>query len=85
MKYLLPGHERADRFALLLKLTKLSSEPTVAALTDHLVKGIDEATACAVNGVASSNFNRALKRMNEIAGTVERIKEIDWEKLKSVK
>lgn len=67
VKYLLQGGESEARLNLILSATKISSEPTIDALHDHLVKGIGDAAACALNGVSMSNFNRALKTVNEMA------------------
>lgn len=85
MKYLLQGGESETRVKLLLQLTSIRSEDVIAALEDHLVKGVVDTMAAAFNGVQLSNFTRALAKMNEVAGTVEKIKELDWAKLKSVK
>lgn len=88
MKYLLQGGESETRLTLLLSLTKISSEPTIQALRDHLQKdwrALDEARAAALNGTELSNFSRALSTLNHVAGIVEQIKEIDWQHLKSVK
>ena len=84
MKYLSQGGESRARFDLLLSLTKISSEPLQDALSDYLVKGFGDCAAAAMNGVQLSNFNRALVTLNQVAATVERIKELDWQHLKSV-
>lgn len=78
MRWLLQGGESAARLNLILSATKISSEPTIDALHDHLVKGIGDAASCALNGVSMSNFNRALKTVNEMAGIIEAVKEHDW-------
>lgn len=85
MKYLTQGGESLIRFKLLLSLTKISSQPVQAALADYLCKGFGDTAAAAMNGVALSNFNRALATLNQVAATIERIKEHDWQHLKSVK
>lgn len=85
MKYLMQGGEDNRRFDLLVSLTKLG-ESAVSALRDHLVVGLDESDAASLNGMSKSNFSRALSTLNEVAATVEKIKEIDWAHLnKSVK
>jgi hypothetical protein len=84
MKYLTQGGESRDRFALLLSLTKISSEPLQDALADHLCAGLSDTAAAAMNGVQLSNFNRALATLNQVAETVEQIKTLDWQHLKSV-
>jgi hypothetical protein len=83
MNYLLAGSEPAKRVELLLSLTRIDSEDVKDALRDHLVKGMNDANAIAIHGINKSNFSRALSRLNEVAGVVEQIKDIDWEKFKS--
>ncbi len=77
MKYLFIGSQSEQRFELLLSLTRINSDDVVAALYDHLVKGATESSAAIINGISMSNFNRAFKKLNDVAETVERIKEID--------
>lgn len=85
MRFLTQGGQTAERLELLFSLTRIASDDIKAALSDHLVRGLSDATASSLNGVAQSNFNRALNSLEEIAATVERIKEVDWRNLKSVK
>lgn len=85
MKYITQGGESAERYQLLISLTRISSEDVKAALKDYLVIGLADATAAAINGVQLSNFTRALNTLNTVASTVEQIKELDWARLKSVK
>lgn len=82
MNYLMQGGETEERLALLIKLTSIRSEDIKYALVDHLVKGMPDATAASLNDVPQSNFNRAFNKLNEVAETVERIKELDWDKFK---
>lgn len=70
---------------LLLQLTSITSEPVKDALSDHLVRGLADATAASLNGITQANFNRALKTLEAVAAKVERIKEIDWKHLQSSK
>ena len=85
MNYLIAGGESKERVELLLSLTKISSEQLTDSIIDHLCVGHSEKDAIAINGVTQSNFNRAMKKLNDVAGIVEKIKELDWSKLKSVK
>jgi len=85
MKYLVVGHESKARIDLLFKLTKIKSDDVKDAILDHLVRGHAEKIAVALNLVDQGNFNRGLARLNEVAGTVEAIKELDWDKFMSVK
>lgn len=84
MRYITQGSESQERYELLISLTRISSEDIKAALKDYLVTGLADATAAAVNGVPLSNFTRALKTLNDTAATVEKIKELDWARFKSV-
>jgi hypothetical protein len=84
MRYITQGSESQERYELLISLTRISSEDIKAALKDYLVTGLADATAAAVNGIPLSNFTRALKTLNDTASTVEKIKELDWARFKSV-
>ena len=85
MKYLFIGSQSEQRFEMLLSLTRINSDDVVAALYDHLVKGATESSAAIINGISMSNFNRAFKKLNDVAEAVERIKEIDLRTRQSVK
>ena len=51
MNYLLMGHESQKKISLLLKLTKIKSEPVQGAIKAHLVQGFSEKDAYIINGV----------------------------------
>ncbi len=85
MKYLTQGGQSTQRLQLLLSLTKITSENVRDALHDYLVRGFGDAMAASLNDVKPSNFNRALASLEQVAATVERIKELDLSVLKSVK
>ncbi len=70
--------ESKERVDLFLSLVKISSDDIKSAITDHLVKGFPERDAATINGVQQQNFNRAIKRLNKVAETVEKIKELDY-------
>lgn len=77
--YVYQGSESPDRFDLLVSLTGLRSPSQIGALRDHLVKGVPLDGAMVLNGVTNkSNLERDLDKINDIATTVEKIKEIDW-------
>ncbi|MDX1538863.1 PapB/FocB family fimbrial expression transcriptional regulator [Arsukibacterium sp.] len=84
MKYISQGSQCQQRFELLLSRTDIRSDNIKSALKDHLVTGLSDSVASAINGVSQSNFNRAFNAMNDVAETVEKIKEIDWARVKSV-
>lgn len=85
MNYLLQGMESEERVDLLLALTSISSECIIKAIKMHLVEGCSESEACSARLITQSNFNRAMSKLNEVAGIVEQIKEIDWARFKSDK
>ena len=76
MNYLLMGKETKKKISLLLKLTKIKSEPVQGAIKAHLVQGFSEKDAYIINGVSQSNFNRAMVRLNEVAGIFEQLEEL---------
>jgi len=80
MKFLTKGLEPEERINLLLQLTKIGSVNIKSALVDHLTKGLTENDAAMLNDISQQNFNRALKRLNRVAGIVEQVKELDWSK-----
>lgn len=84
MKVLIKGEESELRVNLLFKLTRLDSENVKSALKDYLVKGYEPDDAAMLNDVKQQNFNRALKRLNEIAAIVEDIKNLDWAHIKDL-
>jgi hypothetical protein len=85
MKYLIQGGESAERLQLLLQLTNIESPDVVATLNDHFVTGHQDTVAAIRNNVKKSNLSRAIARLEQVAFTVEQIKEIDWAKFKTSK
>ena len=83
VSYVYQGSESPERFELLVSLTGLRSPSQIGALRDHLVKGVPIEAAMVMNEITNkSNLERDLIKINDIATTVEKIKEIDWEKFK---
>ncbi|MFB2668888.1 hypothetical protein ACE02U_08875 [Shewanella xiamenensis] len=80
MLYLLAGSEPERKLDLLLSLTRITSEPTIAALKLHYTIGLAEERCAARHFIELSNLNRAQSTLNSTMGVVEAIKEIDWEK-----
>ena len=86
VSYVYQGSESPERFELLVSLTGLRSQSQIGALRDHLVKGVPLDGAMVLNGVTNkSNLERDLDKINDIATTVEKIKEIDWSKARENK
>jgi len=77
MRYLTQGSQSPERFTVLLSMTGIKSDDVIEALRDYLVKGWAESTAAAFNGISQSNLKRALAKMEIMAQSVEKIKEID--------
>lgn len=48
------------------------------AIIDHLTKGFTISQSAKINGVAQSNLNRDMAKLNVIAGKIEAIKALDW-------
>lgn len=71
-----------ERFNLLVSLTSIKSEDRINALKAFLCEAKDEANSCVIYDVDPSNFRQSLKRLEETAKTVEKIKELDWSKFK---
>ena len=63
---LLQGQESAERIALLLSLTSISSTAIRAALYDHYVKGHPSQTVCFTYDITRQNFNRAMRKLNHV-------------------
>ena len=77
--YVYQGSDSPERFDLLVSLTGLRSPSQIGALRDHLVKGVQLDAAMVMNEVTNkSNLERDLIKINDIATTVEKIKELDW-------
>ena len=71
MKILLLGEENEIAIDILIGLAGITSEPTIAAIHDHYVKGLKAASSAAINQVDKSNFNRACFLLEEKAGLID--------------
>lgn len=80
MLYLLAGCEPETKLDLLLSLTRITSEPIIAALKLHYTTGLDAERCAARHFIELSNLNRAQSTLNSTMGVIEAIKELDWEK-----
>jgi len=85
MKYLVRGAESPERIALLLKFTRITSEPQIDAITDYLCKGRPLDISAGSNGIKESNLNRALSKLDEKTGIHEALKDLEGVGFKSVK
>lgn len=80
MRYLFKASQSQERLNLLLSLTKISSEGIKSAFRDHLVNGYDVSNSAELNGVAQQNVDRSLNQLEQVAQTVEAIKDHDAHK-----
>lgn len=81
MKVLIKGSQTEKRLDLLLSLTGIDSPNKIEALNMHLVAGWDAGISARTNVVDVGNFSRCLATLEEVAQTVEQIKELDWSHL----
>lgn len=82
---LLPGMESSEKVRLIISLTKISSEAQIKALHRHFVDGANASACAEIEGIAASNFQRAIDKVQEVSKIVDEIKEIDWARFKSDK
>lgn len=66
-----PGEVPEEQFVLLLAGTSIRSEALIAALRDHLVKGVAATEAWTTHGINPSQFSR---RLSVIQAESERAK-----------
>lgn len=80
MKCLYPKSQSQTRLNLLLESCKIKSDDIKNALSDHLVRGVNKTAAAALNQIPAGNLTRALKRLEQQAQIIEKIKEHDWQR-----
>lgn len=85
MNHLLPGKVDPKKLELLISLTSIRSEDQKGAICDYYINGGKLSHVAYIWGIPESNFNRALKRVNDVAGVVHQIEDIDFERFKSDK
>ncbi len=85
MNYLIKGEELKEKIEILISLTGLDSEPMEAAMVDHFCRNMSKSHAAALNGVQQSNLSRDIKKIDIVAGKLERLKELDWPDYKKAK
>jgi methionyl-tRNA formyltransferase len=78
MKCLTRNSQSQTRLDLLIKSCKIKSDNIKGALSDHLVRGASKTIAAALNNIPAGNLTRALKRLEQQAQIIEKIKEHDW-------
>ena len=84
--YIYQGSESPEWFDLLIELSGFRSEKQIQTMKDNLVKGVPIEAAMVMNEVTNkSNLERDLAKINDIAKTIEKIKDIDWSKARENK
>lgn len=78
--YLAQGAETEQGIDILISLTEMESVPIRKALIRHYVNGADEAMACEMAVVPKSNFSRACKKLNKVAGKIDAYHELNYRK-----
>jgi len=85
MKHLVQGAEKTEKIDLLISLTSLDSEDMRSAMVDHFCRNMKRSDSALINNVKEPNLSRDIKKINEVAGKLERLKEMDWVKYKEYK
>lgn len=83
MRVISKGSETTKRLTLLLTQSGIKSENTIGALHDHLVKGHSVSASAALNSVSTSNLERDIAKINNIAEFVVKMQDHDWERFKA--
>lgn len=87
MKKLIQGKENLEKVTLLIGLTSIKSKAMHRALIEYYCSDTNRkkrATAL-MNDVKETNLNRDMKKINIVAGKLERLKEIDWPEYKELR
>ena len=75
MKYLSQGMESNKKIKLLLSLTGIK-ENMQGAILDHLVGNFSIAQSAMLNNILPNNLSVAVKELNRVAETVEKLFEL---------
>lgn len=78
MKYLSQGQESNKKITLLLTLTKIKSESIKDGIYYHFVKNFSVGDSSLINDCSQPNLTTAIKKLNEVAETVEMINELKY-------
>lgn len=82
MRVISRGSESKERFDLLLSQSGITSGNSIGALYDHLVKGSSISVACVLNSMSTSNLERDVLKINDIALFVVAIENYDWDRFR---
>ena len=82
MRQISRGSETTVRLNLMLTMCGFKSENIKNALHDYLVKGCSLIIACELNDIKNtSNLERAITKVNDVAIFVTAIETYDWGKI----
>ena len=76
MKYLFSGTMSVEKAETLISLTNIRSDAVIGCVIGYLCNGHSEALAIVGSGVDKGNFNKAMKKLNEVAEKIEKYKSI---------
>jgi len=87
MKKLIQGKENLEKITMLIGLTSIKSKAMHSALIEYYCsdKNRKKRATALMNDVKETNLNRDMKKINIVAGKLERLKELDWPEYKALR
>ena len=87
MKKLIQGKENLEKITMLIGLTSIKSKAMHRALIEYYCsdKNRKKRATALMNDVKETNLNRDMKKINVVAGKLERLKELDWPEYKELR
>lgn len=79
-EYLLQGFEKEAQINIIIGMTNTRSENVIDAMKDYFVKGHRVEDCIKMNGITDSNFSRAVKKLNEVAGQMHKYFELEFKR-----
>jgi hypothetical protein len=77
------GAETKESVEILFGLARLTSQNVKDSLLYHLVTGAADYYCCMAHGIEPSNFSRDLKKLNKVAGEIDKYLDLNYGKYKS--
>ena len=80
MKYIIQGKEKIDKIMMLIGFTSIKSKKMHSALIDYYCSDNNRKKRAVANifEVQEANLCRDIKKINFVAGELERYKEMEW-------
>jgi len=80
MKLLIQGKENLEKITMLIGLTSIKSKSMHSAIIDYYCSDNNrkKRAVALMNDVIETNLSRDIKKINVVAGKLERLKELDW-------